>query len=55
MWILDVDGTRLVVSATHHPDTVEQDREELADMVAELRIGSGAAARTISAPASPPA
>ena len=38
MWILDVDGTRLVVSAGHYPHTTDQDRQALTDMVATLDI-----------------
>lgn len=38
MWILDVDGTRLVVSAGHYPHTPDQDRQALTDMVATLDI-----------------
>ncbi len=38
LWILDVDGQRLVVDATYSPDTSEVARAELARVVESLRF-----------------
>lgn len=38
LWILDVNGQRLVVDATYAPDTTSADRAELASLVASLRF-----------------
>lgn len=53
LWVLDVDGTRLVVSAGHYPDTPDEDREDMAEMVATLDIVSAptTSTETPSAPA----
>ena len=39
LWILDVDGTRLVISASDFPDTSEQDRTDLNALLSSIRIG----------------
>ena len=38
LWILDVDGQRLVVDATYPPDTTHADRAELMSVVGSLRF-----------------
>lgn len=38
VWILDVDGQRLVVDATYSPDTTTADRAELDQVVASIRF-----------------
>ncbi len=38
LWILDVDGQRLVVDATYSPDTTEVDRAELGQVAESLRF-----------------
>jgi hypothetical protein len=38
LWVLDVDGQRLVVDATYAPDTTETDRTELGQVVTSLRF-----------------
>jgi hypothetical protein len=38
MWVLDVDGTRLVVGAGHYPDTPDEDLADMTEMVATLDI-----------------
>ena len=38
LWILDVDGTRLVIDAGYFPATSSEDREELMDVVQSVRI-----------------
>jgi hypothetical protein len=38
LWVLDVNGQRLVVDATYSPDTTGADRAELASVVASLRL-----------------
>jgi hypothetical protein len=38
LWVLDVNGQRLVVDATYSPDTTPADRAELASVVASLRF-----------------
>jgi len=40
LWILDVNGQRLVVDATYSPDTTQAEREQLAGLVGTLRFGS---------------
>jgi basic membrane lipoprotein Med (substrate-binding protein (PBP1-ABC) superfamily) len=37
--ILDVDGTRLVISASYFPDASPQDRADLDEILASIRIG----------------
>ena len=39
LWILDVDGQRLVVDATYSPDATSADLEELDQVVQSLRFG----------------
>ena len=39
VWILDVDGTRLVVAAWYFPDTSPQDRTTVDEMLASIQIG----------------
>ena len=39
VWILDVDGTRLVILASYFPDTSPQDRTALDEMLASIQIG----------------
>ena len=39
VWILDVDGTRLVINAAYFPDTSPQDRTALDEMMASIQIG----------------
>jgi hypothetical protein len=38
LWILDVDGTPLVIDAAYFPETSSEDREELMDIVESVRI-----------------
>ena len=38
LWVLDVDGQRLLVDATYSPDTSEADRAELMSIVESLRF-----------------
>jgi hypothetical protein len=38
LWVLDVDGQRLVVDATYSPNATTADRGELADVAASLRF-----------------
>jgi len=38
LWILDIDGIRLVMDATFMPGTTAADRAELADIVASVQI-----------------
>jgi hypothetical protein len=40
LWVLDVDGQRLVVDATYSPDTTEADRTELQQVVDSIRFTS---------------
>ncbi|MGZ8562674.1 MAG: hypothetical protein ACXWWU_03550, partial [Candidatus Limnocylindria bacterium] len=40
LWVLDVDGQRLVIDATYSADTVQADRDELGSVVASLRFGT---------------
>ena len=39
VWILDVDGTRLVIAASYFPDTSPQDRAAVDQMLASIQIG----------------
>ena len=39
MWILDVDGTRLVIGATYLPSASPQERATLDEVMASLQIG----------------
>jgi hypothetical protein len=39
VWILDVDGTRLVIGASYFPDTSPQDGAALDEMLASIQIG----------------
>jgi hypothetical protein len=36
--ILDVEGTRLVISASYPPDASEQDRAELDEILASIKL-----------------
>ena len=38
LWVLDVDGQRLLVDATYSPDTTEVDRAELGQVAESLRF-----------------
>ena len=38
LWVLDVEGQRLVVDATYSPDTTDADRAELMGIVESLRF-----------------
>jgi hypothetical protein len=40
LWVLDVNGQRLVVDATYSPDTTQADRAALAQVVGSLRFGT---------------
>jgi hypothetical protein len=40
LWVLDVNGQRLVVDATYSPDTSQGGRVELEQVVASLRFGA---------------
>ncbi len=40
LWVLDVNGQRLVVDATYSPDTSQSDRAELEAVVGSLRFGA---------------
>jgi hypothetical protein len=42
LWILNVDGQRLVVDATFSPDTTEAGRAELANIAESLRFNEPA-------------
>ena len=39
LWILDVDGTRLVIDAYSFPNTSPQDRAALDEILASIQIG----------------
>ena len=39
IWVLDVDGSRLVIMATSFPDTPQQDRADQDEIVASIQIG----------------
>ncbi len=43
LWVLDVDGQRLVIDATYSPDTTKADRAQLDDIVESLRFTDHAA------------
>ena len=38
LWVLDVNGQRLVVDATHSPNATAADQAELKDMVASIQF-----------------
>ena len=38
LWVLDVNGQRLVVDATYSPDTTQADRDQLGQIVESLRF-----------------
>jgi hypothetical protein len=40
LWILDIDGDRLVVDASFFPATSESDRSELFDMAESVEVSS---------------
>jgi hypothetical protein len=40
LWVIDVNGQRLVVDATYSPDTTQTDRAELEQVVNSLRFGT---------------
>ncbi len=42
LWVLDVDGQRLVVDATYAPGTSEADRDELTQIAKSLRVADPA-------------
>jgi hypothetical protein len=39
LWILDVDGTRLVIAAFWYPDTSDQDRADIDEILSSIQIG----------------
>jgi hypothetical protein len=39
LWILDVDGTRVVIGAGWFPDTSAQDRADIDEMLSSIQIG----------------
>lgn len=39
MWVLDVDGTRLVIGASTFPSTTSQDQAALEEVLASIKIG----------------
>jgi hypothetical protein len=39
LWILDVDGTRVVIKASYFPNTSEQDRADLEEILDSIQIG----------------
>ncbi len=39
LWILDVDGTRLVIGGTYFPDTSQQDLDDLDTILNSIQIG----------------
>jgi basic membrane lipoprotein Med (substrate-binding protein (PBP1-ABC) superfamily) len=39
LWVLDVDGTRLVISTMYYPDTTAQDRAEINEIIDSVQIG----------------
>jgi hypothetical protein len=39
LWIVDVNGTRLVIAATSFPDTSPQDRAAIDEILASIQIG----------------
>ncbi|MFI5052878.1 MAG: hypothetical protein ACHQDE_00835 [Acidimicrobiia bacterium] len=40
VWVLDVNGQRLVVDATYSPDTTQADRDQLEQIVESLRFAT---------------
>jgi hypothetical protein len=38
LWVLDVNGQRLVIDGTYSADTVQADRDELESVVASIRF-----------------
>jgi hypothetical protein len=42
LWVLDVDGERLVVDATYSPDATKADRAALTSVVESIRFGDAA-------------
>jgi len=40
LWVIDVDGQRLVVDATYSPDTTDADRNELMSIAGSLRFAA---------------
>ena len=38
LWILDIDGTRLVIGGTYFPDTSQQDRDDLDTILNSIQI-----------------
>jgi hypothetical protein len=38
LWILDINGTRLVIAATSYPDTSQQDRDDLDTLLNSIQI-----------------
>jgi hypothetical protein len=43
LWILDIDGQRLLVDASHSPETAGADRQEQGQIVESIRFGDPAA------------
>jgi len=39
LWILDVDGTRLVIGGGSFPDTPTQDRADIDEILRSIQIG----------------
>lgn len=39
LWILDVDGTRLVIAGFWYPDTSDQDRSDIDEILSTIQIG----------------
>lgn len=39
LWILDVDGTRLVIAGFWYPDTSDQDRSDIDEILNSIQIG----------------
>jgi hypothetical protein len=40
LWVLDVDGQRLVIDATYSPDATDADRAEQGQVLESLRFGA---------------
>ena len=40
LWVLDVEGKRLVIDATYSPDTTDADRAEQVQVLESLRFGA---------------
>ena len=51
LWVLDVNGQRLVVDATYAPDTSQAQRDELGQVATSLRFNAPAAPRPLAGPA----